>query len=267
VRRPVAGPPLHPRYSAHDPQDHHRTVPDPRRGAFAHDDRVRAPRRHRRGRLQPLLAAQRGRADRPPDRLGHGSDVERAVGRHPAWRRVLRRLAVVVPVRGGREGALPSAPRDPDASGPGRREDPHGRDRRARPRRPQQHPLRHHPRERRGHRRRGDRLRHPEGLDPSLEHPFKGNMDLERLDAFLRERAADVPAVFVTITNNSGGGQPVSLENLRGVRAICDRYRLPSSSTPAGSPRTPGSSASAKRGRAGARWPTSCATSPRWPTG
>jgi tryptophanase len=67
----------------------------------------------------------------------------------------------------------------------------------------------------------------PEGLDPSLEHPFKGNMDLGRLDAFLHERAADVPAVFVTITNNSGGGQPVSLENLRGVRAICDRYRLP----------------------------------------
>jgi tryptophanase len=67
----------------------------------------------------------------------------------------------------------------------------------------------------------------PEGLDPALEHPFKGNMDLDRLDAFLRERAADVPAVFVTITNNSGGGQPVSLENLRGVRAICDRYRLP----------------------------------------
>jgi tryptophanase len=67
----------------------------------------------------------------------------------------------------------------------------------------------------------------PEGLDPALEHPFKGNMDLGRLDAFLRERSADVPAVFVTITNNSGGGQPVSLENLRGVRAICDRYRLP----------------------------------------
>ena len=67
----------------------------------------------------------------------------------------------------------------------------------------------------------------PEGLDPALEHPFKGNMDLERLDAFLRARVADVPAVFVTITNNSGGGQPVSLENLRGVRDLCDRYGVP----------------------------------------
>jgi tryptophanase len=67
----------------------------------------------------------------------------------------------------------------------------------------------------------------PEGLDPALEHPFKGNMDLERLDAFLRDRRDDVPAVFVTITNNSGGGQPVSLENLRGVRALCDRHGVP----------------------------------------
>jgi tryptophanase len=67
----------------------------------------------------------------------------------------------------------------------------------------------------------------PEGLDPALEHPFKGNMDLARLDAFLRENAGAVPAVFVTITNNSGGGQPVSLENLRGVREACDRHGVP----------------------------------------
>ncbi len=66
-----------------------------------------------------------------------------------------------------------------------------------------------------------------EGLDPALEHPFKGNMDLDRLEAFLGRHAADVPAVFVTITNNSGGGQPVSLENLRGVRSLCDRFGVP----------------------------------------
>ncbi len=67
----------------------------------------------------------------------------------------------------------------------------------------------------------------PEGLDPADSHPFKGNMDLDRLDQLLRERSADVPAVFVTITNNSGGGQPVSLENLRGVRAVTEGYGIP----------------------------------------
>jgi tryptophanase len=67
-----------------------------------------------------------------------------------------------------------------------------------------------------------------EGRDPSSLHPFKGNMDLEALDAFITERGAEhVPVVFVTITNNSGGGQPVSLENLHGVRAVCDRHGVP----------------------------------------
>jgi tryptophanase len=66
-----------------------------------------------------------------------------------------------------------------------------------------------------------------EGRHPEVEHPFKGNMDLARLEDFLTARGADVPAVFVTITNNSGGGQPVSLENLRGVRALCDRFGVP----------------------------------------
>lgn len=65
------------------------------------------------------------------------------------------------------------------------------------------------------------------GRDPATPHPFKGNMDLLRLGALLESRAADVPLVLVTITNNSGGGQPVSLANLRSVRELCDRYRLP----------------------------------------
>jgi len=66
-----------------------------------------------------------------------------------------------------------------------------------------------------------------EGRDPAALHPFKGNMDIEALDRLLAERAGSVPVVFVTITNNSGGGQPVSLENLRAVRAVCDRHGVP----------------------------------------
>ena len=62
---------------------------------------------------------------------------------------------------------------------------------------------------------------------PARRHPFKGNMDLEALETLLAARAGDVPAVFVTLTNNSGGGQPVSIENLRGVRALCDRFGVP----------------------------------------
>jgi tryptophanase len=67
-----------------------------------------------------------------------------------------------------------------------------------------------------------------EGKHPSVIHPFKGNMDTDALDAFIRERGVEqIPLVMMTVTNNSGGGQPVSLENLRAVRAVCDRYGLP----------------------------------------
>jgi tryptophanase len=67
-----------------------------------------------------------------------------------------------------------------------------------------------------------------EGRHPSALHPFKGNMDVAALDACIRDRGPEnVPLVMVTITNNSGGGQPVSLENLRAVREVCDRYGLP----------------------------------------
>ena len=67
-----------------------------------------------------------------------------------------------------------------------------------------------------------------EGRDPSSLHPFKGNMDLEALEKFINSTGvANIPVVMMTITNNSGGGQPVSLENLKGVSAICKKYGIP----------------------------------------
>ena len=67
----------------------------------------------------------------------------------------------------------------------------------------------------------------PEGHEPRNRHPFKGNLDVPALDKLLAQRADDIPLVMVTITNNSGGGQPVSLANLRAVRELCDRYGKP----------------------------------------
>jgi tryptophanase len=66
-----------------------------------------------------------------------------------------------------------------------------------------------------------------EGKDPTTEHPFKGNLDVDRLDAFLAEHRGRVPFVMTTITNNTGGGQPVSLGNLRLVSAVCRRAGVP----------------------------------------
>ncbi len=67
----------------------------------------------------------------------------------------------------------------------------------------------------------------PEGRQPALLHPFKGNVDLAALERTLADAGDRVPLVMVTVTNNSGGGQPVSMENLRGVRALCDRFGKP----------------------------------------
>ncbi|MFB3127174.1 MAG: tryptophanase, partial [Candidatus Acidiferrales bacterium] len=67
-----------------------------------------------------------------------------------------------------------------------------------------------------------------EGRDPASKHPFKGNLDVAALEQLIarvgRER---VPLVMLTITNNSGGGQPVSIENARAVRAVCQRHGIP----------------------------------------
>jgi tyrosine phenol-lyase len=67
----------------------------------------------------------------------------------------------------------------------------------------------------------------PEGLDPAHRGSFKGNMDTARLDRVLGERKGKVPLVMLTITNNSGGGQPVSLGNARATAEVCKRHGVP----------------------------------------
>ncbi len=68
----------------------------------------------------------------------------------------------------------------------------------------------------------------PEGRDPACRHPFKGNMDVDALEALIeREGREKIPLVLLTVTNNSGGGQPVSMENVRAVSAVCRKHQIP----------------------------------------
>ena len=68
----------------------------------------------------------------------------------------------------------------------------------------------------------------PEGKNPLHLHPFKGNMDVVALEQLITRVGANrIPLVMLTITNNSGGGQPVSMENMRAVRAVCQQHAIP----------------------------------------
>lgn len=65
------------------------------------------------------------------------------------------------------------------------------------------------------------------GLKPEVRSDFKGNMDIEALEKFINQVGPEnIPIVMLTVTNNSGGGQPVSMENIREVRKVCDKYGL-----------------------------------------
>lgn len=68
----------------------------------------------------------------------------------------------------------------------------------------------------------------PEGHQPSQKHPFKGNMDVAALQTWIQNVGRDhIPLVMLTVTNNSGGGQPVSMENVKAVSAVCREHKIP----------------------------------------
>ena len=67
----------------------------------------------------------------------------------------------------------------------------------------------------------------PEAGEPQLGAPFKGNIDLDALETMLAENPGKVPLAMITVTNNSGGGQPVSMANIRAASAICHRHGVP----------------------------------------
>src|ERR1700693_80795 len=68
----------------------------------------------------------------------------------------------------------------------------------------------------------------PEAREPARLHPFKGNMDTAALEKLIKETGAKrVPLVMLTVTNNSGGGQPVSMENIKAVKRICALHGIP----------------------------------------
>ena len=66
------------------------------------------------------------------------------------------------------------------------------------------------------------------GKHPEIRADFKGNMDVEKLEAFIKEKGFEnIPLCMLTVTNNSGGGQPVSMQNIKETKAVCKKYGIP----------------------------------------
>ena len=66
------------------------------------------------------------------------------------------------------------------------------------------------------------------GKHPEIRADFKGNMDVEKLEAFIKEKGVEnIPLCMITVTNNSGGGQPVSMQNIKDVKVVCKKYGIP----------------------------------------
>ncbi|MCU7492258.1 MAG: tryptophanase [Ignavibacteria bacterium] len=66
------------------------------------------------------------------------------------------------------------------------------------------------------------------GKHPEIRADFKGNMDIEALERFIKEKGSqNIPLCMITVTNNSGGGQPVSMQNIRETKAVCQKYGIP----------------------------------------
>lgn len=66
------------------------------------------------------------------------------------------------------------------------------------------------------------------GKHPEIRADFKGNMDIEKLETFIKEKGVEnIPVCMITVTNNSGGGQPVSMQNIKDVKVVCKKYNIP----------------------------------------
>src|SRR5580692_3753650 len=212
----AGGEPELPRFRRRSYENHHRTVSDQSRRALALPNSRRARGDRAAGRLQHVLDSGRRRADRLAHRQRHGGDESYAGS--PSFFRFEKSLREIT----GFEHILPTHQGRASErilfellGGAGRvvPNNAHFDTTRAN--------IEHSGAE-------AIDLPIAEARQPRLRQPFKGNMDVAALEALIeRVGPANVPVVMCTVTSNNFGGQPVSLENLRAIRKVCDRFHLP----------------------------------------